>query len=521
MKNKVIFYNGTFNGNLKVIYFYIKKNCSNLEAVWLVDSVTQLRNIPIEVPCIVRGERHMDEIFNEAVAVFEDKFHMSYPIALNNRTPVVNIWHGVGIKEVELNNPIDGLLSERVMKRYIQSSSVYKNQVYFISTSTAMTRHFENSMILKPNHFFEFGMPRLDKKSIQIIKKEKILWAPTFRDQGNFETILPLSKINKLLKILELTNQILIFSPHPNMLRDSKYIQFERRVKNSKYIFIVKKQEDVYDYIENISYTIIDYSSIFYDLVYLGFDKFIRYIPDFERYSESQREFKEHYFDDTYGLVIKTIDNLLEILSQQNLSGAVDAEKRKKILKKYFNMQSNCASENIINKIPELQPSNHPVQSGLYSYNAKDVSDVGVLKRQAEKHKVIILHFDSFEKNLDCSGVDEYFIKTDESINNFYKRIFYVELRKYNYDFWQHEGSQQIADERIPRKFGIRTRQYLEDFDRIKKVSLLQAFWPKKIGAFKDDRIFENALAHSNKMTRLIIDWKLKLISILYAKRKL
>ncbi len=524
MKNKVIFYNATFNGNLKALYYYIKKHYPNIEIIWFVDGITQLRNIPIEVPCVIRGERYGDQIFHEAIVVFEDKLHISYPISLSNTTPIINVWHGVGLKQVELNNPIDGLLAERVMKRYIQSSNVYKNQVYFISTSTTMTKHFQNSMILKPNHFFEFGMPRLDEKNrkvSQIIEKTKILWAPTFRDQVNFESILPLSKINKLLDTLKLTNQVLIFSPHPNMLKDPKYSEFARRVRNSNYIHIVKKQEDIYEYLENISYSILDYSSLFYDLVYLGFDKFIRYIPDFESYSVYQKEFRSHYFTDTYGLIVKSIDDLLEALTQPKLSDMVDVEKKDILLKKYFNKQSNCASENILKKIPELQPSSQPLQSGLYSYNAKDVSDVGVLQRQAEKHKVIILHFDPFEKILGCSGVDEYFIKSNESINNFYKRIFYVELRKYNYDFWQHEGSQQIADERIPRKFGIHTRQYLEDFNRIKKISLIQAFWPKRIGYFKDDRIFENALAHSNKITRLIIDWKLTLISILYAKRKL
>lgn len=526
MKRKkiAIFYNQTFSGNLQYLYRYLVSKHPEWDAFWLVDSPKNVKDFPKDIPLLIRGQQITTEVLINTSVVFEDKFHMSYPAGLRESVPIVNLWHGVGLKEVELNNPICGKLSDRIMSRYIRNNVAYKRQVFFVTTSNQMVDHFIESTNVALDRFLLFGMPRLDQGIVtkeKISSKATILWAPTFRDSGDFEDILPLNRIPDLLTTLENKDIFLLFSPHPNMRKDQKFVDFEHQVKTSSNIKVLSTKDDVYDYLIDIKYSIVDYSSIFYDLVFLGFDKFIRYIPDFQNFIKMQNLFDQYYFTDTYGLVVKSIDDLLEALKQSKLSDMVDVKKKDILLKKYFDRQSNCASENILKKIPELQPSSQPLQSGLYSYNAKDVSDVRVLQRQAEKHRVIILHFDPFEKIFDCSGVDEYFIKSDESIDNFYKRIFYVELRKYNYDFWQHEGSQQIADERIPRKFGIRTRQYLEDFNRTKKISLLQAFWPKRIGSFKDDRIFENALAHSNKITRLIIDWKLTLISILYAKRKL
>lgn len=519
---KYIFYNSTYDGNLKSMYENLSYDSNSKQLYWLVDSPKMILGFPKDVRVLVRGESRADFIIKSATFLFEDKFHMTYPSKLSRSTPIVNLWHGVGLKNVELNSPINGILSERIMKRYIHSSYVYRQQTYFVSTSTYMTEHFQKSMILDYNKFIEVGMPRLDlanRKIIKLSNYDTILWAPTFRDTGDFETILPLNKIKPLIETLSSKNLFMIFSPHPNMRNDSKFKQFLKLTKNSGNIKVMKENEDVYDYLSDIKYSVVDYSSIFYDLVYLGFDKFIRYIPDYEKYSQTQIEFQNSYFSDTYGLVVRTIDQLISVLGDVTESELVNHEQKKLILRKYFNQQTIHPTQSIIEKISEIKKSTPYNTCGLYSFNAHDVVPSKIFEL-SEMNKVIILHFNRIEKRINIKNTPEFFIELGETIDDFYKRIFYIELKKYKFDFWRHYGSNQTNDDVIPRKYGIQTGSYLSVMNQKKRISLLQVFSPKRLGDYKDDRFFENSLSNTPKILRNLIDLKITIIKWLYWRNR-
>lgn len=515
---KYVFYNSTYDGNLKSFYEIISHTKDHVKLYWLVDSPKAVSRFPKDINVLVRGESKADSIIESASFLFEDKFHMSYPRSLRKDTPIINLWHGVGLKNVELDNPITGSLAERVMARYIHSSYIYRRQTYFVSTSTFMTEHFEKSMILDHSKFMEVGMPRLDLVNRKPKKKSDddiILWAPTFRDTGDFETILPINRVESLLEVLSTNNLFMIFSPHPNMRKDGKFKQFVKLTKKSVNIKIVGEDEDIYDYLSNIKYSIIDYSSIFYDLVYLGFDKFIRYIPDYEEYSKMQVEIQKNYFSDTYGLVVRTIEQLLAKLGDINEVDLIDNEQKSIILKKYFNRQVTHPSQLIIENMAGIKKvTSHNVR-GLYSFNANDL-DPNKVGQLSINNKVIILHFDKNEKKINLTNISEFFIKSGETVTDFYKRIFYIELKKYEFDFWCHYGSNSSVDDIIPRRYGIQTNSYLGTLNQKKRVSLLQIFSPKRIGIYKDDRIFESSLENTPKILRNLFDLKIMIIKWLY-----
>lgn len=523
MKKNIIFYNSKFSKNLSEIYYYLKAEKNDFTIFWLVDSPSHVRNIPPEITCIVRGESCTDAIYDKDVVIFEDKFHKTYPSSLINNTPIINLWHGVGLKEVELNNPINGFLADRVMSRYIMSSAIYKNQSYFVTTSTYMTQHFETSTIVKSNHFLELGMPRLDgiKISNRLHSNEKlILWAPTFRDNLEFDQILPSSHLDSLVKALKSSNSRLIFSPHPNMWKDPAFLSFCQLVNSSQFVRVLKKNESVYDYVPSIDYAIVDYSSIFYDLMYMGMDKFIRYIPDYDSYSKFQPEFKKHYFQDTYGPIVENVDQLCQLIMQPNFGKFIDETKKRYIKEKYFNKQAVDAAQVMIDVASKLTVDQASVTKGLYSFNAEFVVNNHTdLSSLLKNNSVLLLHFSNKSHSLNIKGVREIFILDNESVEDFYKRIFYVELRKYDFDFWKHIGTDINADEVIPRKFGIQTRGYLADYQKVKGISLIQALSPKRLRIYKDDRIFDKAISQSNRLLRLIFD--VKIIMLKFILRRL
>lgn len=520
---KYVFYSSNYEGNLKYLYEKTRINDRTSQLYWIVDSPREVLNFPKNVKVLIRGERGLDFVLEEATIIFEDKFHMSYPTSLLRNTPVVNLWHGVGLKEVELNNPINGFLADRVMSRYIMSSTIYKNQSYFVTTSTHMTQHFGTSTIVKSNHFLELGMPRLDGIKISNrlhINEKLILWAPTFRDNLEFDKILPSSHLDSLVKALKSSDSRLIFSPHPNMWKDPAFLSFCQLVNSSQFVRVLKKNESVYDYVASIDYAIVDYSSIFYDLMYMGMDKFIRYIPDYDSYGKFQPEFKNHYFKDTYGPIVKDVDQLCQLIMQPNFGKFIDETKKKYIKEKYFNKQSVDASQAIIDVASKLTVDQATVTKGLYSFNAEFVvnnhTDLSLLLKN---NSVLLLHFSNKSHSLNIKGVREIFILDNESVEDFYKRIFYVELRKYDFDFWKHIGTDITADEVIPRKFGIQTRGYLADYQKVKGISLIQALSAKRLRIYKDDRIFDKAISQSNRLLRIIFD--VKIIMLKFILRRL
>lgn len=494
-------------------------NQSHWNVYWLVDSISSISNVSTNIQVILRGETKADFVLSKADIIFEDKFHKSYPFSLSHNIPIINLWHGVGLKEVELNNPINGFLADRVMSRYIMSSTIYKNQSYFVTTSTYMTQHFEASTIVKHNHFLELGMPRLDglKISNRLHSNEKlILWAPTFRDNLEFDKILPSSHLDSLVKALKSSNSRLIFSPHPNMWKDPAFLDFWQLVKSSQFVKVLNKNESVYDYVASINYAIVDYSSLFYDLMYMGMDKFIRYIPDYNSYSKFQPEFKKHYFQDTYGPIVKDMDQLCQLILQPNFEKFIDETKKRYIKDKYFNKQAVDAAQAIIEVASKLTVNKASVTKGLYSFNAEFVVNNHTdLSSLLKNNSVLLLHFSNKSHSLNIKGVREIFILDNESVEDFYKRIFYVELRKYDFDFWKHIGTDINADEVIPRKFGIQTRGYLADYQEVKGISLIQALSPKRLRIYKDDRIFDKAISQSNRLLRLIFDVKIIILKFI------
>ncbi|MFT9469969.1 CDP-glycerol glycerophosphotransferase family protein [Leuconostoc pseudomesenteroides] len=522
-EKNIIFYNPEMNGNLKAIFDSISIKNPNWHYFWFVDNLLSIQNFPLNINLIVRGETKANVILSKADLVFEDKFHKTYPSSLPHNTPIINLWHGVGLKEVELNNPINGFLADRVMSRYIMSSTIYKNQSYFVTTSTYMTQHFETSTIVKHNHFLELGMPRLDDIKISNCSrsiKKLVLWAPTFRDNLEFDKILPSSHLDSLVKALKSSNSRLIFSPHPNMWKDPAFLNFCQLVNSSQFVRVLKKNESVYDYVTSIDYAIVDYSSIFYDLMYMGMNKFIRYIPDYDSYSKFQPEFKMHYFQDTYGPIVENVDQLCQLIMQPNFGKFIDETKKRYIKEKYFNKQSVSAAQVIIDVASKLTVDQATVTKGLYSFNAEFVVNNHTdLSSLLKNNSVLLLHFSNKIHSLNIKGVREIFILDNESVEDFYKRIFYVELRKYDFDFWKHIGTDINADEVIPRKFGIQTRGYIEDYQKVKGISLIQALSPKRLRIYKDDRIFDKAISQSNRLLRLIFD--VKIIMLKFILRRL
>ena len=90
---------------------------------------------------------------------------------------------------------------------------------------------------------------------------------------------------------------------------DPCYKEAREKFKNSKNILFWDDAYDIYEVFSCIDFAVVDYSSIFYDLLASGVEKFIRYIPDYKEYTRNS-ELTGDYFDLTAG---KIAENFKEI----------------------------------------------------------------------------------------------------------------------------------------------------------------------------------------------------------------
>jgi len=234
--------------------------------------------------------------------IFGTKYHLFFNSAK------IQLWHGIPLKKIELNNPVETEKAKSVFNK-LKNILGGRFPVYelLISTSEYFTdKSFKPAISCK--NIIETGYPRndiffneLDKlntieSNIEIINRSTtlknegnkiIVYCPTFRDMNEdvlTEKILDLKKLsdfalgNKLIFILK-------FHPNPD---------FNYQKNEYPNIVFYDNNLDIYPLLPLTDLLITDYSSIFFD--YLLLNKPIIFFPyDFERYITSDRELDFDY----------------------------------------------------------------------------------------------------------------------------------------------------------------------------------------------------------------------------------
>ncbi|MES5812897.1 CDP-glycerol glycerophosphotransferase family protein [Mammaliicoccus sciuri] len=98
--------------------------------------------------------------------------------------------------------------------------------------------------------------------------------------EGFFGEAIP--DFSLLLEKLQKNNILLIIKMHYLVKEDVQYLNIKNKYKNNPNIIFWDEEKDIYELFEDIDIGIVDYSSIYYDLLASGVTKFIRYIYDYE-----------------------------------------------------------------------------------------------------------------------------------------------------------------------------------------------------------------------------------------------
>jgi len=244
-----------------------------------------------------------------------------------NEKKRINLWHGMPLKKI-------GLLDDRC------SASPYK-QDYLISTSTLYQDLMAKSFGVNKEKVLITGQPRNDLffektdffEKVNLKKynyKNIIMWMPTFRQSiikgmgidGEINhqkiSLLSLSNLDILNKILETNNDLLLVKLHPmDILNNQKFEKYSN-------IIIIKSDDlnnlnvQLYSLLGNCDVLITDYSSVYIDYEILN-RPVIFTMGDFESYKNSRGfVFGDNTKNYMPGTIVQTEEEFLELIKNQD-----------------------------------------------------------------------------------------------------------------------------------------------------------------------------------------------------------
>ena len=423
----------SYAGNPKWMFEYIVRHHKEITPVWMCYETATKKYVRslgyrAELYASSAGRKVMQKAGVYVVEMCKEIFQPE----LDGIT-VLNLWHGVGCKSIE-RKVTSGFLRERIAKKYIQNNDILRNNQLFLVTSEVMEKHFKEQCGIDDDKVIRAGYPRCvvednvcsydhdirRKKGLGADAKLAI-YAPTYRDNNGENFIMSALPDMKLLaKTLEKNNILLIFKMHPQVEKDTQYLAIKDMYHNHPNFYFWENEDDVYEIFSDIDIAIVDYSSIFYDLLARGVKTFIRYFYDIDC-KENFRDFVFDLREMTCGVEATNFDELLAALSDCKETEESELERIKQIFWSYSD-DNDC--ERIIETALTFEPEKRQFPT-LYSFDIFDT----LFSRQCIYPSSV---FDCVRRKMENSdlGYPSYFIRKftqirrwcEANVREFYKK---------------------------------------------------------------------------------------------------
>ncbi len=373
---------GLFLDNVKYLYIHAQKYIQNGYDIYFITEKKKIYNELRfkNLPCAYHPT--ISSIFmmltTNIVVIDSPSWMKRYKYFLLFRSKRVQLWHGVPLKKIQLECQDMGLRENIPLVKAL-TSLYYKVAGYFptydivISTSPFFTRHafqqafnakkieeksYPRNEILKQKktngqEFSELELLWADSKVIDSVKKLKqtgnkiVLYAPTFRETGNDLFEKQANFFDRWDEFGKEKNVIFVIKSHP--FPKSLYT-----IKDYSNIIYYDNTKDVYPLLSITDLLITDYSSIYFD--YLFLNKPIIFFPyDFEKYITSDKELRFDYNSFTPGPKCRYQEMLeKEIIETLFFEKDTFFEQRRKIKNLAFTSDVGNGCEEIWNLITQL-----------------------------------------------------------------------------------------------------------------------------------------------------------------------
>ncbi|WP_332765899.1 CDP-glycerol glycerophosphotransferase family protein [Phenylobacterium sp.] len=320
-----------FTGNPKYLFLWVSESRPDIQAVWISGNRKTCQAIR------ENGYRacHRWSLKGILAAVrakvyFFGHYSEDVNLPFSGGATLVNLWHGVGLKAVNLGLP-QGRTSS--VQKFANSLTGYLRHLkylirpdYIVTTSDFMQKHFMSQFLAKADQCPKLGYPRLDCVVVPKLglASEKIdrslgfkwnksehsdiyIYVPTSRDSGRDFLDAAIPDVERLSTALAKRNAVLYIKPHPRTLVPSNF-------KNADNIRMWPAGIDFQTYLHEFDVLITDYSSVLYDYLATGAKGAILYTFDMEEYLSVDRGLLYPFEENTAGARARDFQELCFLL---------------------------------------------------------------------------------------------------------------------------------------------------------------------------------------------------------------
>lgn len=352
--------------NAKYLYYELNKKKGNFAFIWISKSkaeVVLMQSLGYSSFYIWS----LQGIFYSLIArIYVYTFSVSdiNPWTIG-RAKRVNLWHGVGIKNIEFKCKI-GPLAKKYNPNSLKSRFLYPYLFFrphlFLSTSPLMTKHFSECFRIPEERCIEAMYPRNEillwshQEIKKFLKKHRnfqelkiiedclnysyvYIYMPTWRE--NKQNILEFIDLMKLNDCCVHNEVLFLFKLHPNTEIVSNLSDDYSNLR------VIDSSCDVYPILPFTNVLITDYSSIYYDYMLIPDAQILLYPFDEEEYCSLNRDLAFDYKEFTPGIRVYTFKDLLDIIETKK-------ELKLKEMDKIKNLFWKGKNESIIERILRL-----------------------------------------------------------------------------------------------------------------------------------------------------------------------
>ena len=339
----------SFNNNTKYFFIHAKTVLSRQKCYWISKSrdcrrEVRQRGFKAYHPWSLIGMYHQ---LTAGVYVYDLRMS-AFNFWISGRAKRVNLWHGVGIKNVEFKRRLN-MERTNTWSDYLRHPANYMRPDLFLSTSPLMTAHFAACFRIPESRCIESEYPR----NVLFRMSREELWnylntyenadmrhlaarfesagrvyiyMPTWREDGSDFLQAAGFDLPALEEALKRNNELFVFKLHPftKMCVDtSRY----------RHILFMDRRMDVYPLLPFTDVLVTDYSSIYYDYLLLEGKETLLFPFDYEKYVTNERDLAFDFDRYTPGFRVYTFEELLEVVRQ---GSPIPNEKRDWVIEQFW-----------------------------------------------------------------------------------------------------------------------------------------------------------------------------------------
>ncbi len=309
---KVLFLSDSRNdltGNFEFIYKRLEKEDYVLN--------TFLKRTLKEKKSLKEKKTLMRLIAESKYVLIDDFYPLIYTLRLRKGTKLIQVWHAIGAYKTvgysrmgKIGGPTSYSLTHRNYSATITSSeAIRKNyaEAFNMDISKVHATGIPRTDIFFDKNYKSKVEKRIYKKYPKLKRKKVILFAPTFRGNGQNSAYYDFNLIDfEKIKEKYKDEYVFIVRPHPFTKN------LNEMPKEDDFFITLTEEREINDLLFITDILITDYSSVIFENALLD-NKVIFFVPDLEEYISS-RDFYYPFEKYTYGPVCRNMKELIKAL---------------------------------------------------------------------------------------------------------------------------------------------------------------------------------------------------------------